>query len=105
MKIMYIVVLLSFAALAGAAYAITRHIRKNAAASQGNPARELEMSQALDVRLTGISRPAGSNAKVEAAPTSQSGSVVVESPSEEEPPDDELRSDYQTSKVRPSDRH
>ncbi len=112
MKIMYIVALLSFAALAGAAYAISRHIRKNAAAAQTNPARELEMSQALDVRLTDLSRPAGSKPAAGAATGAKSASVLVESPpvdappvesqpresqSGEEPPDDELPSHYRTS--------
>jgi hypothetical protein len=56
MKILYIVALLSFAALAGVAYAITRHVRKNAAAAKTNPAKDLELSNALDARLSGISR-------------------------------------------------
>ena len=55
MKIMYIIALLSFAALAWAAFAITQHVRKNAAAKVPPPTDEA-MVQALDVRLNDLSR-------------------------------------------------
>ena len=55
MKILFIIALLSFAALAGAAYAITRHIRKNAATHR-NDVVESDLSEALEARLSDISR-------------------------------------------------
>ena len=55
MKIMYIITLLSFAVLAGAIFAIVRHIRKGAAAPPSDKA-EAASSQALEARLSGLSR-------------------------------------------------
>ena len=51
MKILFTLAMFSFAALAWAAFAITRHIRKNAA-SAGRPAADAELTQALEDRLT-----------------------------------------------------
>ncbi len=55
MKILYILALLSFAALAWAAFAIARHIRKGAAKStvEGH---ESDLSHALEARLNDIAK-------------------------------------------------
>ena len=51
MKILFTLALLSFVALAGAAFAITRHIRRNAA-NAAHPGTDADLTQALETRLT-----------------------------------------------------
>ena len=55
MKVMFIITLLSFAALAGAAFAIFRRIRKRTAV-QSSGSSEAELSQAIEERLSGLSK-------------------------------------------------
>ncbi len=57
MKILFIIALLSFAALAGAAFAITRHIRKNSKAVTAAEPRSEDVD-AMTQRLTAVARPA-----------------------------------------------
>jgi hypothetical protein len=56
MKILYIVAVVSFLALAGAALAIARHIRKGAAKA-ANPAADIALAEAIDLRLNDLARP------------------------------------------------
>jgi hypothetical protein len=56
MKILFVIALVSFVALAGAAIAITRHVRKNANNAADAPP-DQEMSDAIDLRLNDIARP------------------------------------------------
>jgi len=58
MKILFIIALLSFAALAWAALAIRRHIRRNAADNKP-PTPDSQTSEAINARLRGISRQPG----------------------------------------------
>jgi hypothetical protein len=57
MKILYILAVLSFLALGFAAIAIARHIRKGAARA-ANPHADNELSDAIDLRLHDLVRPA-----------------------------------------------
>lgn len=57
MKILVIIAFISFAALAGAAFAIVRHIRKNAAEAALAPS-DATLDQALASRLSNLTRNA-----------------------------------------------
>ena len=59
MKILFILAVLSFAALAWAAFAITRHIRNSAAKAGAPSASENEIDEAIENRLTNLARPSG----------------------------------------------
>ena len=56
MKILFAIAVLSFAALVWAALAIVRHVRRNSARAAAQPAAEAEMSEAIDIRLSELSR-------------------------------------------------
>jgi hypothetical protein len=58
MKILFVIALVSFVALAWAAIAITRHVRKNAKSTTGEPP-DQETAKAIDLRLNYIARPEG----------------------------------------------
>ena len=70
MKILFIIALLSFAALAGAAVAITRHIRKNSKAAAAADPRS-EDTDAITQRLTAVSRPAAEDRSASGASSGQ----------------------------------
>ena len=77
MKIMYIIALVSFFALAGAAVAITRHVRKNARRAE-TPGSGLGDSKALEDRLTDVARglrPLPAHATLASAATTPPGSA------------------------------
>ncbi len=56
MKILFAIAVVSFAALVWAALAIVRHVRKNSARAAAQPGADAELSEALDIRLSELSR-------------------------------------------------
>lgn len=68
MKVLYIVALFSFLVLAWAVYAITRHVRRNAA-QELPQMQDPELTEAIDLRLSGLTQPARD------APTAKSATM------------------------------
>ncbi len=56
MKILFAIAVFSFAALVWAGLAIVRHVRKSSARAARQPAADAELSEAIDLRLTEITR-------------------------------------------------
>jgi hypothetical protein len=65
MKILFAIAVLSFAALVWAALAIMRHVRKNSARAASPPVAELEMAEAIENRLSQVTRPASRHQRAE----------------------------------------
>jgi hypothetical protein len=54
MKILYTIAVFSFLALVWAAFAISRHIRKNSATPAREPVQDPDLTEAIDRRLAGL---------------------------------------------------